>query len=272
MRNVAVSVLVALAWFTGPVSIPSQEPPPGTVLEGRFAPPPGFRRTPAPAGGFARWLRRLPLKPGRPEVLLFNGRPKDNQKAHAAVVALDVGRRDLQQCADAVIRLRAEYLYERGDHTSIVFQFTSGDPAPFLRWAAGYRPRVNGRRVVWEKRGPGDGSYASFRRYLDVVFTYAGTISLDRELKCVPAGEPPRPGDVFVDPGSPGHAVLVVDAAAGAAGRRLFILVQGFMPAQEIHVLVNPSDPAISPWYEADFGDRLETPEWVFERRHLKRF
>jgi hypothetical protein len=44
------------------------------------------------------------------------------------------------------------------------------------------------------------------------------------------------------------------------------------MPAQEIHVLVNPTNPSISPWYDADMGEVFTTPEWVFSRRHLKRF
>ncbi|MDH3236425.1 MAG: DUF4846 domain-containing protein, partial [Alphaproteobacteria bacterium] len=83
------------------------------AIANRFAPPRGFVRVPARAGSFAAWLRRLPLKPVGAKVYLHDGRLKPNQSVHAAVVELDIGRRDLQQCADAVMRLRAEYLYSR---------------------------------------------------------------------------------------------------------------------------------------------------------------
>jgi Domain of unknown function (4846) len=81
----------------------------GEPLERRIKPPKGFRRIAVPQGSFADWLRRLPLKPGNPQLLLHTGNPKTNQKAHHAIVAIDVGKKNLQQCADAIIRLRAEF-------------------------------------------------------------------------------------------------------------------------------------------------------------------
>ena len=81
---------------------------PADTIENRFTPPEGFARPAAEDKSFAAWLRGLPLLPGRPKVLLFDGREKGNQDAHDAVVDMDVGNRDLQQCADAVMRLRAE--------------------------------------------------------------------------------------------------------------------------------------------------------------------
>src|SRR5262249_29584897 len=106
----------------------------------RFAPPPGFKRIAVTPGSFADWPRQLPLKPEGAPVLLFDGRRKANQSLHAAVIDIDVGKRDLQQCADAVIRLRAEYLYAGGaaDRARIAFNFTSGDRVAFARWAEGW--------------------------------------------------------------------------------------------------------------------------------------
>lgn len=242
-------------------------------LANRIDVPRGYRRVAAKAGSFAQWLRNLPLLKGRPKVLLHDGRAKPRQDVHAAVVDIDVGRRDLQQCADAVIRLRAEYLYSRERFDDIHFNFTSGDRADWSAWARGMRPVVRGSRVTWRHKARADASHGSFRTYLDTVFTYAGTASLEKELKRVKSTEDIRPGDVFIRGGFPGHAVLVVDVAEHArTGKRILLLAQSYMPAQQIHVLVNPGDAELSPWYPADFGKTLKTPEWTFEADQLRRF
>ena len=226
-----------------------------------------------PGGSFATWLRALPLRPGRPGVRLFDGSLKRNQSAHHAVFDLDVGSRDLQQCADAVIRLRAEYLFSRlseADCDDVSFNFTSGDAARWSDWRRGIRPRVSGNAVSWNQTAPADDSYASFRRYLDTVFTYAGTHSLARELHPVPDPSRVEPGDVFIQGGFPGHAVLVVDVAEDDRGRRVFLLAQSYMPAQDIHLLRNPASQ--SPWYAARSAGELQTPEWLFDVTDLRRF
>jgi hypothetical protein len=243
------------------------------ALAARFAPPPGYARVAAPAGSFAAWLRGLPLRaPGAP-VLLHDGRRKRNQDVHVAVVDIDTGKRDLQQCADACIRLRAEYLYAQARPAAIHFKFTSGHDAAWPAWAAGQRPVVEGNSVRWARSAKPDASYPSFRQYLDVVFRYAGTLSLRKEMAPVPRVDELQPGDVFVIGGSPGHAVMVVDVAANAkTGAKVFLLAQSYMPAQDVHVLKNPTDAALSPWYPAAFGAKLVTPEWTFGPGDLRRF
>ena len=243
----------------------------GDTIQSRFDPPAGFTRVPAAPGSFGDWLRGLPLLPGRPDVMLHTGEPKANQAAHLAVVDIDVGQRDLQQCADAVMRLRAEHLFARGDHDAIAFNYTSGDRIAWARWANGERPRVSGNAVTWSQGHAPDDSHASFRRYLDNVFIYAGSASLAKELRRVDDPAQVQIGDVFIRGGFPGHAVLVVDVAADDAGRRVFMLVQSFMPAQQVHVLRDPASPA-SPWYEAESRGELRTPEWLFDRAELMRF
>ena len=243
----------------------------GGTIESRFAPPSGFSRIPAAPESFAAWLRGLPVKPGAPQVLLHDGRLKGNQGAHCAVLDVDVGKGNLQQCADAVIRLRAEYLYSRGCDAAIAFRFTSGDLANWSDWKSGMRPEVAGNKVSWSRTAKADGSYANFRSYLDRVFTYAGTASLAREVQTVSDPSKPESGDIYIQGGSPGHAVLVLDMAQNGRGERIFLLAQSYMPAQEIQVLKNPSDPA-SPWYRARANGPLPTPEWSFEYGDLRRF
>lgn len=245
--------------------------PASNRLEDRIPPPPGFARVPVEDGSFAAWLRDLPLKPGRPPVLLFDGREKGNQRAHFAVVDLSVGERDLQQCADAVMRLRAEWLFSAGRSDEIAFDFTSGERVDFRRWSQGWRPRVADRRVTWSRGGRPGATHDDLLAYLTRVYVYAGSASLARELEPVDANEL-RAGDLFIRGGFPGHAVLVVDRARDVAGRTAFLLVQSYMPAQELHVLVNPTDGRLSPWYPLDFGELLYTPEWTFRRTEAKRF
>lgn len=248
-------------------------PDDANALAARIPAPSGYQRVPAAAGTFAQWLRYLPLKPGRPEVLLFDGRKKPNQDAHWAVLDLDVGKKDLQQCADSVMRLRAEYLFSVGRNKDITFTLTNGQKAAFSDWAAGQRPTVRGNRVTWRAATRPDASHASLRRYLDFVYAYAGTLSLAREFKTPRETDPIEPGDVFIHGGSPGHVVIVLDVAvAPGSQRRVFLLAQGYMPAQEMHILKNPAHPASNPWYDADFGATLTTPEWNFKRDERKRF
>jgi hypothetical protein len=245
---------------------------PINALAERIAPPPGFVREPVEAGSWAHWLRGLPLRPPEAAVKLYTGAPKVNQSAHVAVVDIDVGRRDLQQCADAIMRLRAEWLYA-GDHfIDIGFNYTNGVRVPFSRWMHGERPKPQGARVIWARTGTPGSTYASFRAYMDQIFSYAGTASLERELKPV-AVEDVRIGDVFIKGGFPGHAVLVVDVAVHPTTReRRFLLLQSYMPAQDMHILKNPHADDGSAWYRTDFGAELVTPEWTFPRTALRRW
>ncbi len=244
----------------------------GKTMEPRFPVPAGFVRLRADSTSFAAYLRRMPLHPHGYPVHLYDGSLKSWQAAHIAVLQVDVGAGDLQQCADAVIRLRAEYLYQQKRFGDIHFNFTNGFKAEYTRWRNGERIRVSGNRSWWVPGGAASGSYAGFRRYLDQVFMYAGTASLERELKPVPLSNI-QPGDVWIQGGHPGHAVLVMDVAVQPeTGERLFLLAQSFMPAQEIHVLKNPANSDANPWYSnARPGEQLATPEWTFLKSQLRR-
>lgn len=244
---------------------------PADTIENRYAPPLGFSRPQAEGNSFTAWLRGLPLLKGRPNVLLFDGREKNNQAVHDAVVDIDVGNRDLQQCADAVMRLRAEYLRASGQADHISFRFTNGVAAKWRDWRRGFRPQVSGNKTSWVRTGRPAADYKSFRRYLTKVFQYAGTASLSREMKSVAEDSLLTSGNVFIKGGFPGHAVIVVDTATDNAGEQVLLLAQSYMPAQQIHILKNPNEPQISPWYRYRRGP-LATPEWHFDADSLKGF
>jgi hypothetical protein len=182
---------------------------------------------------------------------------------------IDVGDKDLQQCADAVMRLRAEYLYANKLYDKIHFDFTNGKKAEYIKYAEGYR--FNLKTNTWNKTADKDYSYKTFRNYMELVFNYAGSLSLSRELKAVENINDITPGDVFIKGGSPGHAVMVMDVAIDPKTKqKIFMIAQSYMPAQNIHVL--KSNTESSPWYSADFGSVLKTPEWTFYKEQLMRF
>lgn len=238
----------------------------GATLKARFSPPAGYTRVPVKPGSFGAFLRGMPLKPDGAPVLLHSGKEKWTQSLHAAVIDYDVGKRDLQQCADAVMRMRAEYLWAANRKDEVCFKFTSGHPYPWAKAKRGYRAKVSGNKVDFVQSAKPSSTRAAFRAYLDRVYTYAGTASLTRELKRVQSG-PVEPGDVYIQPGFPGHAVLVVDVAQNGKGERVALLAQSYMPAQSIHVLQNQR----GPWFFVDRGE-LRTPEWRFEPGALHRF
>ena len=244
-------------------------PGPATqTLAARFPAPAGCRRVAVAAGSWAEWLRYLPLAPAGTKARLFDGRLKARQDVVAAVVNIDIGPKDLQQCADAVIRLRAEYLFSH-DPSKVHFHLTTGYDFWFSDYVAGKTFWVRGEEVSPAAKPAEAPTHAALGRYLRPTFGYAGTLSLSRELQAVPLAQV-QPGDVLIRGGAPGHAVLVVDVAEHpATGRKYMLLAQSYMPAQNIHVLregtqiwfpVNKARPVVS------------TPEWDFETAELGRF
>lgn len=209
----------------------------------------------------------MPLKPDGTKVKYYDGREK-SRDVYLAVVDFSLGEKDLQQCADAVIRLRAEYLYAMNRYQEIHFNFVSGFNAEFSKWAEGNGISVNGNTVSWNSNRNNNSSYESFQKYLDMVYAYASTLSLEKELTGKPLSDL-AVGDVFIQGGSPGHCVIVVDMALNEeTGEKIFMLAQSYMPAQDIQIL--KGDLEGSPWFSANIKETLKTPEWTFRVSDLK--
>ena len=146
----------------------------GKEIRTRIVPPKGYARVNVKEGSFGEYLRNLPLRSHGTKVYYFDGREKWNRSVYCAVVDMEIGKRDLQQCADAVIRLRAEYLYKHKAYDRIHFNFTNGFRADYTKWAEGYRISVKGNQVSWYKSKAKDYSYKTFRAYLDVCSLMPG--------------------------------------------------------------------------------------------------
>lgn len=242
----------------------------GNTVETRIRTPEGYSRINVVDNSFGDYLRNFSLKEDGSPVLLYDGSEKRNQSAHIAVFDMRISNKDLQQCADSVIRMYAEYYYANQQYDRIKFHFVSGFLCEYEKWQAGYRVKVDGNDVSWQKTKGYDDSYETFEKYLDTVFSYASTLSLDKESSQIDIADL-QIGDIFLMGGSPGHVVMVVDICENERGEKAFLLAQGFMPAQEFHVLNNPVSDS-DPWYYAkDVKYPFRTSEYSFDEGSLKR-
>jgi hypothetical protein len=241
------------------------------TISTRFEVPENFVRVVSPKERFEFYLQHLPLKSPSSKVLYYNGSIK-NKDVYCAVIDLPIGKKDLHQCADAIIRLRSDYFFDKKAFDKIHFNFTNGFRVDYSKWRQGYRIGINGNKTFWQKTNLESTSSESYWQYLETIFQYAGTSSLEKELKPVDISQM-KIGDVFIKGGFPGHAIIVVDMAINpTTKKKVFMLAQSYMPAQELQILKNFNNIEISPWYELAFGEQLITPEWDFTKNNLKRF
>ena len=216
---------------------------------------------PVPAGytrvqcdGYGKFLRKIKLT-GDKTIHAYDGRVIRHDNTYA-VLDIDVGDKDLQQCADAAMRLWAEYLYSIKAYNRIYFTaLGSGKPLRFSTWAQRHKSY----------------SYATFRKYLDNVFTYCNSTSMGKEMKPV-APKDLKVGDcfVYVNERFYGHVVTVVDMAVNAKGEKIFMVAQSWMPAQQIHIVVDRA--TNSPWYKLTDNGRYDISGYDMGKENMKRF
>lgn len=219
--------------------------PSGMTVQTRYNVPENYTRKTYRHQDFGYHLQQLPLKDYGKKVKYYNGKDKNTPQVYSSVVDLPIGAKDLHQCADAAMRLRADFLYQQKRYGEISFHFNDGQPRAYTDYVKG------------------DYSTQTYWNYLEHIFMYANTSSLKQQLQSVPKNEV-QIGDILLQSGTPyGHAVIVIDMAENQAGDRLVLLAQSYMPAQELQVLENPSSSDGNPWYRIDH-DRIITPEWEF--------
>jgi len=259
---------VALTYVTNPSYINET----GNTVTSRILLPKKFIRTSYPDNSFSNYIQNYKLKDFGAEVINYDGNPYYYQKGHVGVLEIPVPSNGLQQCADALIRIRAEYLWETNQKNKIGFNFTSGHYCSWKKYAEGYRPKINGNKVSFHKTASANASKENFYKYLNLIFMYSGTQSLYSELPKINSIENVQVGDMLIHPGSPGHVIMVVDKATNSEGENLFIFAQGNTPAQSVHILKNPSDTSLSPWYSVEIGQLLDIPTYYFNEAKFIRF
>ena len=217
-------------------------------------------------GTWQYFLQNLPVLNG--PILNYRGQPISHQSKNAGIINYDVGSQDLQQCADALIRLRSEYLFQQKSYNEIGFHFTNGDFYSWKDYSKGKRPEVKGNKVKYYQTNNSELSYKNLRSYLDIVYAYAGTISVANELK---DAKDFSVGTVIITPGSPGHCCIIIDETVSGENKKFYKLVEGFTPAQSIYIVSNPYDKEISPWYQLKKGN-ISTSSYQFRNYLLKKF
>src|SRR4030095_4646733 len=109
--------------------------------------PQGFNYVDDGDSAYSDWLLNLKLKKSK-TVYLYNGKLKSNQDAQYGVLNIDIGKKDLMQCADAAMKLRADYLFEKHLYDQIKFLTTSGNVISFENWLKGIRWKEQGAKLV----------------------------------------------------------------------------------------------------------------------------
>ena len=252
-----------------PTKLPSKDP---NSLQSRIPTPKGFVRTKIDPSSFGHYLRNVKLKPKGSKVLYYDGTIKESEGVYMAVLDIDIGKEDLHQCADAIIKLKADYHYYAKEYDKIHFNFTNGHRVDYSEWRKGRRIIVDGNKTKWHNGARPSTSYEAYWKYLEQIFMYAGTASLSKELKPVKMKDM-QIGDVLIKGGFPGHGVIVMDMAYHpTTGEKLYLLAQSYMPAQQTQILINDGDPDLSPWYRLGDYPVVVTPEYQFDNTDLMRF
>ncbi len=241
------------------------------ALKDRYIAPSGYKRLKVSKGSFADFLRNLPMKPAGTKLRYYSGKRVLFAPYAAGIIDLDVGTKDLQQCADTLIRIYSEFQFSKGGGSELSFKFTPGDPLSYTDYLKGKRPVVSGREVGWKRVAERKDNRDSFRAWLDVIYTYAGTASLSRDLVKV-APDNIEIGDLFISPGFPGHTVMVADIAVDADGRKKLLLIEGFTPAMDAHVVQHVPAFGEQVWFTQNEDGSLNTPVWDFKNSEIRRF
>ncbi|MEG1555231.1 MAG: DUF4846 domain-containing protein [Bacteroidales bacterium] len=221
----------------------------GMTVRDRIAVPSGFERKEYDDHSFQQYILTLPLKPCESSVVSYSGDTMHYPDEIVGVYDIALTKEDILQCADMLMKIRAEYLYAEKRYDEIIFTITNGMVVPFSKFAAGYRVKVSGgNQTQWVCSGEKGFTREVFDSYLTFIYYYAGTLSLNKTSIPVDINEI-EIGDFFIIGGSPGHCMMMVDKAYNKETKETAILLgQGYMPSQDFHLLY-PTEDFANKWF-----------------------
>lgn len=241
------------------------------TIKSRVNVPENYRRLDYKKGSFEDYLRNYKLKPFGSKIINYDDSEYYWQGGHIGILKIPVPKNGLQQCADALIRIRSEYLWDNNRKDEIGFKFTSGHYCSWTKYAEGYRPKIKGNKVTFHKTANANASKENFYKYLNLIYMYSGTLSLYNELKSIKSQDL-KIGDMLIKGGSPGHIVMITDEIINDKGEKLFLLFQGNTPAQSVHLVKNLEDSTISPWYQLEDDAVIPVSNYTFGSAKFVRF
>lgn len=248
-----------------------------STQEDLLPPPEGYARIPAAEDSFLHFMRTSQCWPAGSSIMTYDGKPLSGVNA-AAVYTLPLPDSGYQECADTIMVLWGNYLYNRQEYDRIAFSFSNGYETKYTDWREGWRyvtlPLIN--KTFRVKLAGEDGSDQQYFNYCEAVMRYAGTLSLEAESHTISPSEA-QTGDMLCQGGAPGHAVVIVDEARNADGKRCFLLAQGFMPSQSAHIIAGVQDSPLGkdcPWYTEEqlAGSPIHLSSFTFQPDALRRW
>jgi hypothetical protein len=248
----------------------------GLTIEDRVSVPDGYIRPPYPEFTFQHYLRSLPMKADGSKVVKHDGFNKFFE-CYAAVVDLDIDKStNLFHGEHAVQYMRSLYLFNSAKFELIDYSFDDNRSINFLDYGNGYRWVFQDSVYTKELVQGVDFSEKSFNDFMKEVYENTTTRGLNADTRLIEFSEV-TVGDVFIHPKSvrsPGHAVIIMDMVVNpVSGERFVLLGQGFNPTQDIHILNNPYETDISPWYRVEEDAHFFTTiQWTFRKKHCRRF
>jgi len=220
----------------------------------RFPAPEGYTRIPVTDSSFAEWLRALPVQPTGSPVMNYRGGIQKNSQdtTVAAVVAVRIQRRNLDQCMDILMRFRAEFLISIRKKKSIHFPLPDGLAFYWRQWQEGMRPQIKGSQFKLLKNSNPSSTNHGFEQYLRTIFDYSGTQAFYHYYRDI-SRDSIQIGDFVVKKGAKGHAVLIVDLVRNGSGKFKALIGQGDTPACQFYILKSADG---NPWF--DINDKSE--------------
>lgn len=243
---IVIAIICGWCWWSSKTSNPWNAKTIGDVPV-----PYGYTRIEVQNGSYAEYLRSLPLRKRGTKVNLYTGGEANLQFLSSGVIDQDI-LSNSEQCADVTMRLRAEYLWQKGRYSEISFR------------------NVNGKQMNYT----GGSSRKAFESYMRNVYGLCNTYSVYHET--VPRNiQDVQPGDVLVYPARSGHkyghALIVVDVAKKDS-KVAIMFVEGNTPARDKHIVrnMNPQD---NPWFFFDGSeDDLRVSVFHFNKEELRHY
>ena len=248
----------------------------GMTVSTRVMPPDSFVRPPFPETSVQSYFQDLAILPQNTKVMKYDGYKK-SYECYSAVLKTDTDMEQNMMHGEHMIQyLRGQYLFEKGKFDLIDFSYDDNRTMSFEQYGAGARFVWQDSLFVIDTIDGEDYSAEAFAIYMKEVFTNSSSKALTSDTKVI-SQENLSIGDVFVQPSknrTPGHAVLVIDMVVNPyTGERLILLGQGYSPTQDMHIIHNPYESDISPWYRVQEDEMyFATAQWIFRKKHIRRF